>query len=110
MQRMRASRFAWFQLGYIESGSLNIIVLMDGTAIEPHKLEYKSIERFDYPELGHTNYSTMYAFPWEKQLSRYQKQGWSIDSVTYITNKLGPGAVIRLQRLQKLEQKSPPNP
>ena len=92
-----------------EGGSLNIIVLMDGTAIEPQKLAYKSIERFDYPGLGQTNYSAMYAFPWEQQLNLYQQQGWSIDSVTYITNKMGKGAVIRLQRLEKLEQKGPPN-
>ncbi len=92
-----------------ESGSLNIVVLMNGTAIKPQKLEYKSIQRYDYPGLGNTNYSTMYAFPWETQLHLYQKQGWSIDSVTFTTNKMGACAVIRLQRLEKLEQKSPSN-
>jgi hypothetical protein len=91
-----------------ESGSLNIIVLMDGTAIEPQKLEYKSIQRYDYPGLGNTSFSMTYAYPWETQLHLYQQQGWSIDSITFTTNKLGACAVIRLQRLEKPEQKSPP--
>jgi hypothetical protein len=94
-----------------ETGSLNIIVLMDGTAIEPQTLEYKSIKRYDYPGLNNTNWSTMYAFPWETQLHLFEQQGWSVDSVTFSTNASEThAAIITMKRLQKLpEQKSPPD-
>lgn len=96
-----------------ESGSVNIIVFMDGTVIEPRRVdekqllleskntwEYKVVQRCDYPGLNN-KMQIVYAFPWETQLRLYEEQGWSIDSVAFATNGFGKTALITLKHAKK---------
>ena len=79
-----------------------------GSNVEkPQVSEYKTIQRFDYPSLNKdNNFSLQYAFSWKKQLSIYEQQGWSVDSVSVNERKLASGqtiqsAIIVLKRAKK---------
>jgi hypothetical protein len=73
-----------------------------GTPQRSDTLEYKVIPRYDYPGLNtNQNFSTFYAFPWQTQLHFYEQQGWSFDSVAFVTNKLGVQALVTLKHAKR---------
>jgi hypothetical protein len=88
---------------------LAMFIFASGCAVsDPHFAgwEYKEIQRFDYPGLNDDSFRYIYAFPWREQLSRYEQQGWKVDSVSITERKLESGqktksAVIVLKRPKK---------
>ena len=61
--------------------------------------EYKTIQRFDYPGLNNDTYRYMYAFPWKQQLSIYEQQGWSVDSVSVSERDLAGGQKMKMAKI-----------
>jgi hypothetical protein len=90
---------------------LSGVFFNSGCATPPHSYSeawgYKTIQRLDYPGLNKDNdFSSVYAFPWKTQLSLYEQQGWSVDSVSVSERKLAGGqtmqsAIIVLKRAKK---------
>jgi hypothetical protein len=76
-----------------------IFIFGSGCATHSSAWEYKTIQRLDYPDLNDDSYRYVYAFPWKQQLSIYEQQGWSVDSVSVSERDLAGGQKMKMAKI-----------